>query len=164
MRESDTNSDLRSKNVETGTRSVDHGIIKISFLRSPTRIEIYNIYIVCSRSLRRVCFCDTHILVKIRISIEGNKVQRGPRAERKFSPSCQVFLTRATAKRNKRQSENSFSCTNLWRFPSFPRVKRRATDRPILSLKRDLLPLFFSPPLFFHREIPGEKHVHKIYI
>lgn len=44
MRESDTNSDLRSKNVETGTRSVDHGIIKISFLRSPTRIEIYNIY------------------------------------------------------------------------------------------------------------------------
>lgn len=42
MRESDTNSDLRSKNVETGTRSVDHGIIKISFLRSPTRIEIYN--------------------------------------------------------------------------------------------------------------------------
>lgn len=42
MRESDTNSDLRSKNVETGTRSVDHGIIKILFLRS--RIEIYTSY------------------------------------------------------------------------------------------------------------------------
>lgn len=110
MRESDTNSDLRSKNVETGTRSVDHGIIKILFLRSPTRIEIYTSY---AHDRFDASVSDTHILVKIRISIEGNKVQRGPRAERKFSPSCQVFLTRATAKRNKRQSENSFSCTNL---------------------------------------------------
>lgn len=76
MRESDTNSDLRSKNVETGTRSVDHGIIKISFLRSPTRIEIYTSY---AHDRFDASVSDTHILVKIRISIEGNKVQRGPR-------------------------------------------------------------------------------------
>lgn len=140
-----------------GIRWLITGIIKISFLiRSP--IRVFRIYIVRSRYTD--LFPDTTPpLVKIRISVEGNKVRKGLQTERKFS-RVESFLTRATAKRNKQHSENSFSCTNLfYDSPSLHFFQtRRATDRTILSLKRGLLLIFF-PSFFlsFFRKIPSQE-------
>lgn len=156
-----------------GIRWLITGIIKISFLiRSP--IRVFRIYIVRSRYTD--LFPDTTPpLVKIRISVEGNKVRKGLQTERKFS-RVESFLTRATAKRNKQHSENSFSCTNLfYDSPSlhFFHGSNTARDRSANIIPQTRPPPHFFPFLFSFffsknsepKRIPGgERNVFTIYI